>query len=334
MLRAARAVLAGVGALALLVNLPAVQASAATCGNGIVEKGEQCDDGNPAPGGCCSPTCTFYSSLVDCGPPAADECQGGACDGAGTCVIPKPAGSLCTSDGLVCTRDVCDGAGACIHPPSPTGSSCEANNDLCSEEECNGAGSCIPKGPLVCNACSTCYSDQGCVGTPRALGSDPGECKGPVAASTLRVIAGSSPTKNRLAAKLVTLAGGLASFGDPTTSTDYQLCVFQTDGSRDLALWAAPAGSGWKPDGAGFSYKFLDPTGLNQLKIKLSPGGNVATLVVKARGAAAGIAYPGFVGVAPFQVELRGSNGECWGASFAAEDSKVDGGKLRARTEP
>ena len=35
-----------------------------------------------------------------------------------------------------------------------------------------------------------------------------------------------------------------------------------------------------------------------------------------------------------FQIELRASNGECWGASFAAEDSKVDGGKLRARLAP
>jgi len=52
MFRAARAVLAGVGALALLVGVPGIQASAATCGNGIVEKGEQCDDGN-MPGGCC-----------------------------------------------------------------------------------------------------------------------------------------------------------------------------------------------------------------------------------------------------------------------------------------
>src|SRR5262249_22521897 len=52
MFRAARAVVAGVGALALLVGVPGIQASAATCGNGIVEKGEQCDDGN-MPGGCC-----------------------------------------------------------------------------------------------------------------------------------------------------------------------------------------------------------------------------------------------------------------------------------------
>ena len=333
MFRAARAVLAGVGALALLGSLPATRASASTCGNGIVEKGEQCDDGNLASGDCCSPSCTFEPSVADCGPPVADECQGGRCDGAGTCVIPKPAGSVCTPDAILCTRDICDGAGTCIHPPSPAGSTCETNDDLCSHEECDGAGSCIPKGPLVCDACSTCYPGEGCVGTPHALGGDPGQCNRPVAASTLKVTSRSTPAKNHLAAKLVTAAAGLASFGDPTTSTDYQLCVFQT-GRLDLALWAAPAGSGWKPDGTGFSYKFLDATGLNQVKIKLSSGGYVATVVVKARGAAAGIVDPGLVSGAPFQVELRGSSGECWGASFAAEDSKIDGGTVRARTEP
>jgi cysteine-rich repeat protein len=75
MFRAARAVLAGVGALALLGSVPGIQASAATCGNGIVEEGEHCDDGN-MPGGRCSPSCTFYSSFADCGPPATDECHG------------------------------------------------------------------------------------------------------------------------------------------------------------------------------------------------------------------------------------------------------------------
>src|SRR5262249_46012526 len=29
------------------------------CGNGVVEAGETCDDGNTAAGDCCSPTCTF-----------------------------------------------------------------------------------------------------------------------------------------------------------------------------------------------------------------------------------------------------------------------------------
>ena len=57
------------------------------CGNGVVELGEQCDDGNTAGGDCCSATCQYEGS-----------------------------GSACADDGDVCTSDVCDGAGSCTHP--------------------------------------------------------------------------------------------------------------------------------------------------------------------------------------------------------------------------
>ena len=59
------------------------------CGNGFVESGEACDDGNVINGDCCSSTCAF-----------------------------EPSGSPCTDDGRTCTVDQCNAAGICTHTGS------------------------------------------------------------------------------------------------------------------------------------------------------------------------------------------------------------------------
>src|SRR5262249_51242240 len=41
-----------------VVKLAAATGASVTCGNGIVESGENCDDGNLTSADCCSPTCT------------------------------------------------------------------------------------------------------------------------------------------------------------------------------------------------------------------------------------------------------------------------------------
>ncbi len=93
------------------------------CGNGLVEFGEQCDDGNTAAGDCCSPTCLF-----------------------------EPNGSSCAPDSNVCTLDVCNGAGVCTHPNAPMGTSCNADGNLCTNDHCNGFGQCVFLGNVSCQA--------------------------------------------------------------------------------------------------------------------------------------------------------------------------------------
>jgi cysteine-rich repeat protein len=71
----------------------------APCGNGLLDPGEQCDDGNTAGGDCCSPACLHEAPGVPCDD--ANACTApGACDGAGLCV-PGPCrqGVAC---GVVC----------------------------------------------------------------------------------------------------------------------------------------------------------------------------------------------------------------------------------------
>ncbi|GIW43380.1 MAG: hypothetical protein KatS3mg077_0662 [Candidatus Binatia bacterium] len=89
----------GAGTCAFVNNLP----SGASCDDLLFCNGvDQCDgmgecqhSGNPCPETECN----------QCNE-AADNCF-------------NPAGTPCTSDGLVCTRDQCDGAGVCTHPPLP-----------------------------------------------------------------------------------------------------------------------------------------------------------------------------------------------------------------------
>jgi uncharacterized delta-60 repeat protein len=80
-----------------------------SCGDGILDAGEQCDDGNTTDGDCCSSACTFEPSGAPCSD--ANACTTGeACDGAGAC-----AGGVTTTCGpcLVCDA----GDGSCVAGP-------------------------------------------------------------------------------------------------------------------------------------------------------------------------------------------------------------------------
>jgi hypothetical protein len=90
-----------------------------TCGDGVVDQGEQCDDGpaNGAPDSCCSLACQFI-----------------------------PAGTSCDPSSNVCmTHDVCDGADHCVAGGPPL--SC----DPCSACE-PASGSCVPSPATSCRA--------------------------------------------------------------------------------------------------------------------------------------------------------------------------------------
>ena len=59
------------------------------CGNGALDTGEECDDGNLSDGDCCSSSCQF-----------------------------EAAGSACPDDGDPCTTNTCDGSGGCGQLPT------------------------------------------------------------------------------------------------------------------------------------------------------------------------------------------------------------------------
>ena len=79
------------------------------CGDGALQEGEECDDGNVADGDCCSSRCQFESAAVICRPAA------GGCDTAETCT--GTSGS-CPADVPLPDADgdgTCDGLDACTN---------------------------------------------------------------------------------------------------------------------------------------------------------------------------------------------------------------------------
>lgn len=164
------------GLALLLVATPAV-AARTSCGNSIVETGEDCDDGNLEPGDCCSPSCLWEDNGSTCETP--DACLGeGVCDD-GECV---DGTAVVCDDENPCTTDYCDSdAGGCL---------ARAIDGCCTEDGecedgvvCNGfetclvtpfapTGACVSGTPIDCDDGDDCTRDAcipssgGCEFTP------------------------------------------------------------------------------------------------------------------------------------------------------------------------
>jgi subtilisin family serine protease len=143
----------------------AVSAIVSSCGDGQVDSGEDCDDGNTQEGDCCSRTCSFEVSGSSC--ENGDACTtGDSCDGSGSCSAGAPLscddGAFCNgvescdpvqgcqagtavdcSDGVTCTIDACNEAtDNCDNTP---------DHSACDDRTfCNGAETCDPA--LGCQA--------------------------------------------------------------------------------------------------------------------------------------------------------------------------------------
>ena len=304
-----------------------------TCGNGALDPGEDCDDGNNVNGDCCSATCDFEVGSCDDGIfcNGADGCSAGACSihpgdpctGGGECAdtcdegldtCNEPAATPCTADGNACTDDVCDGLGACGVPnvaPCDDGDPC-TNGDACAGGTCAGDPEPVP----------------------------PGTCRVPT-----------QPRKAQLQLKDKTPDTGdgfqwkwgkggataAGDFGNPVTTHAYTVCVYDESGPTDSLITSAtiPAGGTcgttacWKglgnPAGtSGYKYKDSAGTAGGITGILLKPGvAGKAKAQVKGKGVNLVMpgenAHPALPLTAPVEarVQLHG-NGECWEAGYSA----------------
>ncbi|WP_437666377.1 hypothetical protein [Sorangium sp. So ce1182] len=114
------------------------------CGDGVIGRGEECDDGNLSNGDCCSDLCAAEPTTVLCRPGSLCD-PGEYCDGAGRC-----ADNVLLPDGARCADlDVCNGIERCFE------------------------GNCVSGIPLDCDDGDPTTTDEcrplfGCRNTPSA----------------------------------------------------------------------------------------------------------------------------------------------------------------------
>jgi len=140
-----------------------------TCGNGAVDPGEDCDDGNVLDGDGCETSCRWTCR----GDPDCDD--GGICNGTEWCdfawhgCMPGsnlPTGADC-DDGQFCTAaSTCDGAGSCVGAGNPCDDGIECTRDDCDEsaDACdNGvhSGTCRIDG--ACRVAGEASPSDGCL---------------------------------------------------------------------------------------------------------------------------------------------------------------------------
>ena len=127
-------------------------------------------------------------------------------------------------------------------------------------------------------------------------------------------------------------------FGDPLSSTSYELCLY--DGTSDLISHAsAPAGGTcnaasprpcWRESSTGFKYadRDLTPNGVQTLLLKAGEAGK-SRITLKGRGAALDV--PPLPATLPVRAQLLNSDGVCWEAQFG-NATRNESDRLKARS--
>jgi len=131
-----------------------------------------------------------------------------------------------------------------------------------------------------------------------------------------------------------------ADFGDPTTQTDYTLCLYDASAASQPLLAAdAPADSMcaveecWEVYSANTVYLYVDGRhvvgGLSLLKLKSPPGGTN----LQAKGGGATLGLPALPLTPPVRIQLHnGDTATCWEANYPTA-TRNDAGVFKAEVD-
>ncbi|MEM9175956.1 MAG: M20/M25/M40 family metallo-hydrolase [Myxococcota bacterium] len=182
---------ATVGAVAEIVDAR----QPTTCGDSVLDAGEQCDDGNLLAGDCCSPFCALEPAGTLCR--AADGVCDAAdfCDGVGaTCPADAvaPVGTPCRAAAGVCDRaEVCDGIATTCPADAKSTDECRPAVDVCdAAESCDGilddcpVDAFLPASVTCRPAAGSCDAAEVCSGVDAACPADEPLADGTVCTDT------------------------------------------------------------------------------------------------------------------------------------------------------
>jgi hypothetical protein len=282
----------------------------------------------------------------------------GVCDARGC--LNQPDGTAC-EDGVFCTmddacasdrcvgvrrdcsgvaRDQChagfcnETAQTCAEFVKPDGSPCD-DGDACTTGDTCVGGVCQGGPPRACDPVLGCDAQTGCIVHGRP------DCRTPVVSRRAPLLLRDQADDRRDALVWQWTAGTAttkAEFGDPLTSTDYVLRIYDTSGAVVFAA-RVPAGGAcgtrkpkpcWKETTSGFSYEntALTPNGI--LRLVLHAGDDKkARIGVQGRGPL--LALPRLPLAPPVTVQLERVDGACWAAEYDHSIGKNDTGTLKGR---
>jgi cysteine-rich repeat protein len=312
-------------------DIGAVESS---CGDGVLDPGEDCDDGNGAGGDACPRTCASPrcgDGTVDAG----EQCDDGntvANDCCDACVV-AAAGTTCTTDGNACTDDVCDAAGHCRWVdnvlPCDDGNPC-TRGDVCSAGRCVSGQNCDGAGNP--NFCTTCLRGVGC----RALTEVVGTCM-PPRAHGARMTFRDGPNDARDTASFQWRSSAPVTkddFGIPSHAFGHWYCLTARgdDGAYTVLSLkdGCDAAGCWTETDKGFRYQ----SGAGQpgkLKVVLREG-NPAEITIRSRGPRAAVP-PLPLGIPAFTHFSASNRPGCWQAEFDTKVSRDTASRFRGTSE-
>jgi len=295
------------------------------CGNGALDDGEHCDDGNAVEGDCCSPQCSFESGACDDGSLCTgdDVCQAGICVGS----------TISCDDENPCTDDSCHPDTGCASVHNSV--ACD-DGDLCTVGDACISGSCGAGEPLSCEPFEECDPSAGCSVVEQT------GCFLPTVPKQAPLVLRHGKSNRQDVLTWSWKSGSTITttdFGDPMSATSYRFFLFDDSVSPQPVLDVVIPAAGtcgdrrpkpcWKQTRTGYKYQRRGAGGTLRLGLRAGAAGRAG---IQLQGQGQLVQLPSMPLMRPVRAQLSQTDSPtCWGALYDLFITKNEAARFRAR---